>query len=41
MVETKLLNNVKTKILSNIINAKFPDIYEICVTYRIFKKEND
>ena len=32
----------KPKILSNIINAKFPDTYEICVTYRIFKKqEND
>ena len=28
----------KPKILSNIINAKFPNTSEICVTYRLFGK---
>ena len=31
----------KPKIPSNMINAKFPNISEICVTYRLFKKQEN
>ena len=29
----------KPKIPLNMINAKFPNISEICVTYKLFKKK--
>ena len=31
----------KPKIPSNMINAKFPNISKICVTYRLFKKQEN
>ena len=31
----------KPRIPSNMINAKFPNTSEICVTYRLFKKQEN
>ena len=42
MVETKLSINVKTKsTFKHDYDAKFPNITEICVTYRLFQKQEN
>ena len=42
MVETKLSINVKTKnTFEHDYDAKFPNISEICVTYRLFQKQEN
>ena len=38
MIEINFLSMSKPKTPLNMVNAKVPDISEICITYRLFKK---
>ena len=41
MVEFNFLSMSQPKISSNMFNVKVPDLFEICLTYRLFKKQEN